>query len=133
MFSLRYQSPVKSLDLKMTGYNPAMSKYYQSILAYSISNEAKFRLEVINHFNQFGLASTQPAFKVSKTTIYRWIGIFKKSKSKLSSLIPRKKTPTHKRQMKTDLRIFEFIKNLRQLHSGIGKDKIKPFSLTGLV
>jgi transposase InsO family protein len=110
----------------MTGYNPAMSKHYQSILAYSISDEAKFKLEVINHFNQFGLASTKQAFKVSKATIYRWKSVFKKSDGKLSCLISRKRTPINQRQMKTDLRIFEFIKNLRQLHSGIGKDKIKP-------
>lgn len=61
-----HQTVLKKLFWQVKGYNPAMTKIYKSILAYSISDEAKFRLEVINHFNQFGLASTKQAFKVSK-------------------------------------------------------------------
>lgn len=121
-----HQTVLKSLFWGVAGYNPAMSKHYRSILAYSISDEAKFKLEVINHFNQFGLASTKQAYKVSKATIYRWIGIFKKSDGKLSCLISRKRTPINQRQMKTDLRIIEFIKDQRQKHYRLGKRKIKP-------
>jgi len=126
MFGPRFKHPLKSLYQGIAGYNPAMSKHYQSILAYSISNEANFRLEVINHFNQFGLDSTRQAYKVSKPTIYRWKSILKKSKGTLSSLIPKKKTPINKRQMKTDLRIVDFIKKQRQEHYRLGKRKIKP-------
>jgi transposase InsO family protein len=121
-----FQTTLKSLFYGIPGYNPAMSKHYQSILAYSISDEARFRLEVINHFNQFGLDSTRQAYKVSKPTIYRWKGVFKKSGGKLSCLIPKKKTPINKRQMKTDPRIVKFIKDQRELHYRLGKRKIKP-------
>ena len=121
-----HQTILKSLFWQVKGYNPAMSKIYKSILAYSISDEAKFRLEVIDHFNQFGLLSTKQAFKVSKATIYRWINVFKQSENRLSSLIPKKKTPIHKRQMNIDLRIIEFIKQQRESHYRLGKRKIKP-------
>ena len=121
-----HQTVLKKLFWQVKGYNPAMTKIYKSILAYSISDEAKFRIEVINHFNQFGLASTKQAFKVSKATIYRWFNIFKQSENRLSSLIPKKKTPINKRQMNIDLRIIEFIKQQRELHYRLGKRKIKP-------
>jgi len=121
-----HQTVLKSLFYGVPGYNPAMSKHYQSILAYSISDEAKFRMEIIDHFNKFGLASTKQAFKVSKATIYRWLNVFKKSENKLSSLIPKKKTPINKRQMNIDSRIINFIKQQRELHYRLGKRKIKP-------
>ena len=120
------QTILKSLFWGVAGYNPAMSKHYQSILAYSISDEAKFRMEVINHFNRFGLASTKQAYKVSKATIYRWKDVLLASGGKLSSLIPKKKTPIHKRQMTVDPRIIGFIREQRQEHYRLGKRKIKP-------
>jgi len=121
-----FHTTLKSLFYGVSGYNPAMSKHYQSILAYSISDEASFRHEVINHFNQFGLDSTKQAYKVSKPTIYRWKGILKKSKGKLSSLIPKKKTPINKRYMNTNPKITDFIKHQREEHNRLGKRKIKP-------
>jgi len=96
------------------------------MLAYSISNQAKFRMDVLKHFDIYGLASTKQAFKVSKATVYRWRRVFKQTEGKLSSLVPNSTRPKTVRQMTTDLRILEFIKRLRQLHYRIGKDKIKP-------
>jgi transposase len=121
-----HQTVLKSLFWQVKGYNPAMSKHYQSILAYSISDEAKFRMEVINHFNQFGLLSSKQAFKVSKASIYRWKKQFNDSGGRLQSLIPKKKTPINKRQMNIDPKIIEFIKQQRELHYRLGKRKIKP-------
>ncbi len=65
------------------GYTSAMSKTFKSILAYSISDEAKFRMGVIEHFKTYGLESTQGAFKVSRATIYRWRKEFKESDGRL--------------------------------------------------
>jgi hypothetical protein len=121
-----YQTVVHSLFWQVPGYNPAMSKIYKSILAYAISDEAKFRMEVINHFNQFGLESTQGAYKVSRASIYRWRKELKDSQGSLKSLIPKSRKPKRLRQMKTDIRLIEMIKDLRQLHYRIGKRKIKP-------
>ncbi len=108
------------------GYTSAMSKTFKSILAYSISDEAKFRMGVIEHFKTYGLESTQGAFKVSRATIYRWRKEFKESDGRLQSLIPKSRAPKRKRQMQTDNRVLEFIRSIRQLHYRIGKDKVKP-------
>lgn len=115
----------KSLYWGIKGYNPTMSKIYKSILAYSISDEAKFRMEVINHFNKFGLDSTKQAFKLSKATIYRWKQCLRINHNQQSGLIPKSRKPNNVRQMMTDLRLIEFISDLRKLHPRLGKRKIK--------
>ena len=124
--NLRTTVKARSIFSSVSGYTPAMSKTFKSILAYSISDEAKFRMDVINHFKTYGLESTRGAFKVSRATIFRWKKEFRESNGVLKSLISKSRAPKHKRQMITDLRILEFIKNIRELHSRIGKDKIKP-------
>lgn len=125
-FDSGHQTVAKSLFHGIKGYNPAMTKIYKSILSFSFSDEAKFRLEVINHFNQFGLESTQGAYKVSRASVYRWRKELKDSQGSLKSLIPKSRRPKRLRQMKTDIRLVEMIKDLRQLHYRIGKRKIKP-------
>ena len=116
----------RSVFYGIKGYTPAMTKIYKSILSFSISDEAKFRLEVINHFDKFGLESTQQAFKVSRASIYRWQKQFKDNQGSLKSLIPKSRRPKRLRQMNIDIKLLEFIKSIRQLHPGIGKSKIKP-------
>ena len=115
----------KRLYWGIKGYNPSMSRIYKNILAYSISDEAKFRLEVINHFNKFGLDSTKQAFKISKASIYRWKQCLRINNNQQSSLIPKSRKPNRVRQMTTDLRLLEFISDLRKLHPRLGKRKIK--------
>ncbi len=121
-----HQTVLHSLFWQVKGYNPAMSKIYKSILSFSFSDEAKFRLEVINHFNQFGLESTQGAYKVSRASIYRWQRELKNNRGSLKSLIPKSRRPKKIRQMNTDIRLIDMIRDLRQLHYRIGKRKIKP-------
>ncbi len=121
-----YKTSVISIFYGVRGYNPKMTKHYSSILSYSISDQARFRLEVITHFDKFGLDSTKQAFKLSKATVYRWRNSFKKSKGILSSLVPKRKTPITKRQMQTNPIVLKFIKDQRQQHSRLGKRKIKP-------
>ena len=116
----------KSIFYGVKGYNPAMSKIYKSILAYSISDEAKFRIEVLDHFNKFGIDSTVNAYKLHKSTIYRWKKRLKQSQGRSDCLIPKSRRPNNLRQMKTDVRLVKMIKDLRQLHYRIGKRKIKP-------
>jgi len=116
----------KSIFYGVKGYNPAMSKIYKSILAYSISDEARFRIEILDHFNKFGLESTINAYKLNRSTIYRWKQRLKQSNGRVSELIPKSRKPKNLRQMKTDVRLIEMIKDLRQLHYRIGKRKIKP-------
>jgi transposase InsO family protein len=124
--SLKPTDKARSIFGCIPGYNASMSKIYKSILAYSISDEAKFRLQVIDHFKTYGWESTHGAFKLSRATIFRWKRLFNLSSGQLQSLIPGSRSPRTKRRMQTDTRVLEFIKSIRQLHPRIGKDKIKP-------
>lgn len=96
-------------------------KIYKSILAYLISNEAKFRMEVLDYFKYFGLDSTRNTYKLSKTTIYCWKNILKQSKRKPSCLISQSRRPKRIRRMETDIRLINMISDLRKLHYRIGK------------
>jgi hypothetical protein len=51
--------------------------------------------------------------------------LLKEGKGRLSSLIPKIKTPKRKREMIVDKRIIGYIKNLRETYGAIGKEKIK--------
>ena len=124
--SLKSTDKAKSIFYGIKGYNASMGKIYKSILAYSISDEAKFRHQVIEHFHQFGLDSTMQAFKVSRASIYRWQKQFIDSQGQLKSLVSKSRAPKRRRSMTTDIRILEFIKSLRLAHYRVGKDKIKP-------
>ena len=51
-------------------YNPKMIKQIRSIMAFSSSNVAQFRLKVIEFHEKYGTRATIDAFTVSKPTIY---------------------------------------------------------------
>lgn len=85
-----------------------------------------YRLEVLSFFKEFGLAATKKAFKVSKTTIYRWKKVLADNQGKIDSFIPKSTKPKHLRRMETDPRLVEYIRKLREKHFRLGKQKIKP-------
>lgn len=101
-------------------------KTFNEIFKFSDSKEGKFRLKVIEHLAAYGLASAKSAFGVSRATIYRWRKIYKDNKNNQLFLIPQSRIPKHKRVPQTDYRIVQFIREIRQEHPRIGKEKIKP-------
>ena len=84
-----------------------------------------YRLEVLSFFQEFGLEATKKAFKVSKTTLYRWQKTLTDHQGKISSLLPKSTRPRHLRRMATDSRVIEYIQKLREEHYRLGKRKIK--------
>lgn len=97
-----------------------------SLYQYDTTKVAQYRLEAIKFFEEFGLEATKKAFKVSKSTLYRWRKALKDNQGKLPSLIPRSTRPKKVRRMMTDPRIVSFIKHLRESHPRLGKEKVKP-------
>lgn len=87
---------------------------------------AKYRLKVITHYRQFGLASTLAAFPVKRSTLYLWQQKLKASQGKLLALKPHSTRPKRVRQMRTDPRIVTEIERLRRKHYRLGKQKLKP-------
>ena len=101
-------------------------KSYPNIPA-SQEKVAEFRLEVIEFLEEFGLPATQKAFKVSKSTLYRWRKKFKESKGRLASLAPLSTKPKAVRERRVEPMILGYISKLRKDHYRLGKEKIKVF------
>ena len=117
---------VKSLWYGTSLYNKGVMSSYEEIFKFSGSKQGKFRLKVIEHFESHGLQSSIDAYGVSKSTIYRWLKLYRKSGKKLSSLIPRSRAPVNKRKMMVKRELITFIRELRKAHYRLGKEKIKP-------
>lgn len=101
-------------------------KTLESCLAFENSQVAKFRLHVLNHYYKYGLKPTMDAFGVKKSTFYDWKNQLEKHKGRLVSLVPVSTRPQHVRQMNTDWRLVEFIKQMRLEYGNVGSGIIKP-------
>jgi putative transposase len=102
-------------------------KTLENSFEFDASNPAKFRLHVLKHFYKYGWRSTVDAFGIGKSTLYDWKKSYERSRKSLTSLIPKKTRPKRVRQMTTDPRIVQFIREFREQYGNIGREKIKIF------
>jgi len=105
----------------------SIMKTLQTTLACEVSDIAQYRYHVLCHFYQYGLKSTHNAFRVSRTTIYRWKRTYEIYGKNVGKLIPCSTAPYHVRRMATDWRLVEFVKQMRIEYGNVGKNIIKPF------
>ena len=87
---------------------------------------AQERLKIIEFYEEFGEKPTQQAFGADRKLIHVWKKKLRYGDNQLQSLIPESTRPIRTRSMKTDQRIIEFIRDKRQKHPRIGKEKLKP-------
>src|SRR4030067_591096 len=118
---LRYILP----KISRGNYNTLM-KLSSNSLTFSVSDAAKFRLHILDHYYKHGIGSTCHAFNIPRSTIYGWRKLFEGSKKKISSLIPKSTRPENVRQMTTNPKLIEFIKAMREEYGSLSKYKIKP-------
>ena len=118
-------TPIHFLAYKLKVYNSSMYHIINS-KRFNQSDTAKLRLQVIEYHSKYGTQPTIDAFKISKATIFRWRKIFLDSNKNIYSLIPQSTRPHNLRHMDVDYHIIEYIRNLREQHPNIGKEKIKP-------
>lgn len=102
-------------------------KLISNSLKFDLSDPARFRHKCLLHYYQFGWRSTVDAYGVGKTTLYTWKTDYEKSHKRLNSLVPHSTRPKRLREMKTDFRLIEFIKEMRSTYGNLGKEKIKFF------
>jgi len=119
---VRYQRP----KFSKKSYHVLM-KALQDSLAQEISDVAQFRIHVITHYYKYGLKPTLDAFKIKKSSLYNWINVYERNGRRVIALVPKKTRPEHVRQMQTDWRLVEFLKQMRREHGNIGKSMLKPF------
>lgn len=105
--------------------NKGLMKTFGSIFKFDCSSEAKFKLRVIEFHSEYGTCATLKAFGVSRSTIFRWKNQLKKACGSLDSLVPHSRAPVRKRKMIVAPHLLAFIKELRESHYRLGKEKIK--------
>lgn len=112
--------------LSWGNYNTLMKLMFNS-LKFDLSDPAKFRLHVLDHYFQYGWKSAVDAFGVKKSTLYDWRKVFLLSKRKINSLVPRSTRPNNIRQMMVDPRFVDFIGSVREEYGNVSKYKLKVF------
>ena len=104
-----------------------LMKTLENALNFDKSDPGKFRLHCLEHYYKYGWQSTVFAFKIGKSTLYDWRRKYEGSGKALLSLVPKKTRPKRVRQMTTDWRLVQFIREFREQYGNIGERKIKIF------
>lgn len=112
--------------LGWANYNTLM-KLISNSLRFDLSNPAKFRLHVLDHYYKHGWRSTVDAFGVKKSTLYDWRKVFITSKKQINSLVPKSTRPNNLRVMTVDSKFVEFIRSVRENYGNVSKYKLKIF------
>lgn len=107
-------------------YNTLM-KLISNSLRFDLSDPAKFRLHVLDHYYKYGWKSAVNAFGVKKSTLYDWRKIFVGSRKQINSLVPKSTRPNNLRVMMVDPKYVEFIKSVREDYGNVSKYKLKIF------
>jgi transposase InsO family protein len=85
------------------------------------------RMKIINFFNTHGEVATKEAFGADRKVVSRWRKRLLDSGGKLTSLIPNSTRPITVRQPQVRADIVDYIKQQREDHYRIGKEKLKVF------
>jgi transposase InsO family protein len=85
-----------------------------------------FRIKVLEFFEKYNIKTTTDAFKISKTTLYRWRKKYLESNKDPRSLLKQSTKPKNIRKSNTHWMLLEKIRSLRKQYGRLGKEKIKP-------
>lgn len=89
-----------------------------------ITETAKHRLKVLTFWKQYGLQAALAAFGVSRRTLYGWQATLAKGNNQPEALNDRSKRPQTVRKRNWPTAVTERIRQLRDEHPNLGKDKI---------
>jgi len=101
---------------------------YNLIMKYEnglIDDSVKRKLKILSFFEKYGLKPTIDAFGVSKSTIYRWRKILRDNNGRIEALKDKSRAPKRRRKRNIDIRVIDFIVDIRKRYGRIGKEKIK--------
>lgn len=97
-----------------------------SLRRFTMSEVAQQRMKIIKFYERYGEKATKEAFGADRKVISRWRKRLKDNEGSLSALIPHSTRPHKVRTSNVHQKIINFIKELRERHPRIGKEKIKP-------
>ncbi len=98
-----------------------------SLRRFSRDEVAQHRMKIIKFYEEYGEKATKDAFGADRKVISRWRRRLKEGGGSLASLIPYSTRPCKVRTSNVSEKIIKFIKELREKHPRLGKEKIKPF------
>ncbi|MFZ6016420.1 MAG: integrase core domain-containing protein [Nitrospirota bacterium] len=97
-----------------------------SLKRFSKSEVAQQRMKIIKFYEEYGEKATKEAFGADRKVISRWRKRLKEAEGSLTGLIPHSTRPYKVRCSNVSPKIINFIKELRERHPRLGKEKIKP-------
>jgi len=97
-----------------------------SLRRYGRDEVAPQRLRIMKFYDRYGEQATKEAFGADRKVISRWRQKLKRHEGALEGLVPESTRPKRTRSMTVATEILQFIRNIRQEHPRLGKEKIKP-------
>ncbi len=97
-----------------------------SLRKFSGDEVAQERLKIIQFYDEHGEAQTLKYFGVNRKTLHVWKKKLAASGGQLAALRTHSTRPRRVRRMTTEPQILSFLRQLRQEHPHLGKEKIKP-------
>jgi transposase InsO family protein len=91
-----------------------------------ITEKALLKTKVIVFSQKYGIEAALEAFDVKRRTFFLWKKTYLKGGKKPEALSEKKRTPKTRRKRVWDYRILQKIKELRNDHPNLGKEKIYP-------
>jgi len=97
-----------------------------SLRVFSRDEVAVQRMKIIKFYEEYGEEATKDAFGADRKVMSRWRRRLKEAGGELSSLVPESTRPNRVRHSDVPQEVIDFIRDLRQRHPRLGKEKIKP-------
>jgi hypothetical protein len=89
-----------------------------------ITPKGLHKARVLAFWEKHGISATMEAFDRKRSTLFLWKKQHKEGKGKIEALNERSRTPHNKRKQSWPILITSAIRNQRDLHPNIGKDKL---------
>ena len=110
---------------RIRGYR-GLQRMLWSLRGFGESEIAQQRMKIIGFYETYGEAATQEAFGADRKLISRWRRRLKEEDGKLSALIPHSTRPRRVRSSLLSPKLIGYLRELREDHPRLGKEKIKP-------
>ena len=97
-----------------------------SLRKYARDEVAGQRLRIMEFYDKYGEQATKEAFGADRKVISRWRQKLNRHEGSLAGLVPESTRPKRTRTMTVPWEIIQFIRQQRQEHPRLGKEKLKP-------
>ena len=97
-----------------------------SLRKYAKDEVAPQRLRIMEFYDKYGEQATKEAFGADRKVISRWRQKLNRHEGALAGLVPESTRPRRTRTMTVPWEIIQFIRQQRQEHPRLGKEKLKP-------